>query len=176
MEKYFIQYKPFLLFLGKFFLTYLVLTIIYRLYIANTCDDCIDGITKNVSILTEKFSSLIGFNLSVISDNNQYKIIVENKVVARIVEGCNAMSVIILFISFVIAFSGKWKQTIIYVFLGSVLIYFLNVLRIILLSILIFHYPNQENILHGVVFPLLIYGVVFILWVIWVNNFSRYAK
>ncbi len=146
------------------------------MYIANTCDDCIDGITKNVSILTEKFSSLIGFNLSVISDNNQYKIIVENKVVARIVEGCNAMSVIILFISFVIAFSGKWKQTIIYVFLGSVLIYFLNVLRIILLSILIFHYPNQENILHGVVFPLLIYGVVFILWVIWVNNFSRYAK
>ncbi|WP_395074362.1 exosortase family protein XrtF [Flavobacterium sp.] len=176
MEKYFIQYKPFLLFLGKFFLTYLVLTIIYRLYIANTCDDCIDGITKNVSILTEKFSSLIGFNLSVIRDYNQYKIIVENKFVARIVEGCNAMSVIVLFISFVIAFSGKWKQTIIYVFLGSVLIYFLNVLRIILLSILIFHYPNQENILHGVVFPLIIYGVVFILWVIWVNNFSRYAK
>ncbi len=146
------------------------------MYIANTCDDCIDGITKNVSILTEKFSSLIGFNLSVIRDYNQYKIIVENKFVARIVEGCNAMSVIVLFISFVIAFSGKWKQTIIYVFLGSVLIYFLNVLRIILLSILIFHYPNQENILHGVVFPLIIYGVVFILWVIWVNNFSRYAK
>ena len=146
------------------------------MYIANTCDDCIDGITKNVSILTEKFSSLIGFNLSVIRDYNQYKIIVENKFVARIVEGCNAMSVIVLFISFVIAFSGKWKQTIIYVFLGSVLIYFLNVLRIILLSILIFHYPNQENKLHGVVFPLIIYGVVFILWVIWVNNFSRYAK
>lgn len=176
MEKYFIQYKPFLLFLGKFFLTYLVLTIIYQLYIVNICNDCIDAITHNVSILTDNFSSFIGFNLSMLKDGNQYKIIYENKAVARIIEGCNAVSVIILFISFVIAFSGKWKQTLLYVFIGSLFIYLLNILRIVLLSILIFHYPNQEHILHGVVFPLIIYGAVFILWVVWVNKFSKYAS
>ena len=175
MKKYFILYKPFLLFLGKFFLTYLVLTIIYQLYITSICNDCIDAITHNVSILTENFSRFIGFNLSILKDENQYNIVYENKVVARIIEGCNAMSVIILFISFVIAFSGKWKQTILYIFFGSLLIYCLNVLRIVLLSILIFHYPNQEHILHGIVFPLIIYGAVFILWVIWVNKFSKYA-
>ena len=175
MEKYFIQYKPFLLFLGKFFLTYLVLTIIYQLYIVNICNDYIDAITQNVSILTDNFSSFIGFNLSMLKDGNQYKIIYENKVVARIIEGCNAVSVIILFISFVIAFSGKWKQTLLYVFIGSLFIYLLNILRIVLLSILIFHYPNQEHILHGVVFPLIIYGAVFILWVVWVNKFSKHA-
>ncbi|WP_310554997.1 exosortase family protein XrtF [Flavobacterium sp.] len=175
MKKYFIQYKPFLLFLGKFFLAYLILTLIYRLYITNTCDDCVDRITQNVSILTEKFSNFMGFNLSTVRDYGQYKIIFENKMVARIVEGCNAVSVIILFISFVIAFSGKFKQTFFFILTGSLIIYILNIFRIIVLSVLMFHYPEQEHFLHGVVFPLIIYGVVFILWVIWVNKFSKYA-
>lgn len=175
MKEYYSQYKPFLVFLGKFFLTYLVLTVVYRLYLSRTCDDCIDGITKNVSVLTENFSNLIGFKLSILTDHNQYKISYENKIVARIVEGCNAISVIILFISFVIAFSGKLKQTVVFILGGSILIYILNIVRIALLSILMFHYPEQEHFLHGVIFPLLIYGIVFILWVFWVNKFSKYA-
>jgi hypothetical protein len=37
-------------------------------------------------------------------------------------------------------------------------------------------FPGQVSFLHGVLFPLFIYGVVFILWVIWVSKFSLYAK
>ena len=33
MENYIVQYKPFLLFLGKFFLSYLVLTFVYQSYL-----------------------------------------------------------------------------------------------------------------------------------------------
>ena len=176
MKKYFIQYKLFLLFLWKFFLTYLVLTIAYKLYLSSICDDCIDGITENVSFLTVKLSNFTDLNLSVIRDHNQYKIIFQNKVVARIVEGCNSMSVIILFISFVIAFSGKFKQTIIFIFVGSAIVYVLNVLRIVLLSVLLFNYPQYEHFLHGVIFPLIIYGTVFILWVVWINKYSKYAS
>jgi exosortase family protein XrtF len=84
--------------------------------------------------------------------------------------------VVILFISFVIAFSGKLKATLFFVFGGSVLIYVLNIVRIVFLTILMFRFPKQGHFLHGVVFPLFIYGVVFILWVIWVNKFSKYAK
>ena len=175
MRKYFIQYKPFLLFLGKFFLVYLILTSIYRIYIATSCDDCIDGITENVSVLTEKLSNLIGVKLSVVPNYMNYNIVYNNKVTARIIEGCNAISVIILFIAFIVAFSGKLKQTLFFILGGSLFIYVLNILRIIVLSILIYYYPSQEHILHGVIFPLIIYGAVFILWVIWVNKFSKYA-
>jgi hypothetical protein len=38
------------------------------------------------------------------------KLIYNHKYVARIIEGCNAISIIILFISFVVSFSGKLKQ------------------------------------------------------------------
>jgi exosortase family protein XrtF len=74
------------------------------------------------------------------------------------------------------SFSGKLKTTFFFVFGGSLLIYVLNVLRIAALSALIFYFPKQEPFLHGVLFPLYIYGVVFILWLIWVRKFSRYAS
>lgn len=111
------------------------------------------------------------------SDEHPYmKLFYEQKYVARIVEGCNAISVIILFISFVVAFSGKLQTTLLFIFGGSLLIYVLNVLRIAALSALIFYFPKQEPFLHGVLFPLYIYGIVFILWLIWVRKFSRYAS
>ena len=95
---------------------------------------------------------------------------------SRVVEGCNALSVMILFAAFVVAFSGKWLQTVGFIVVGTVLIHFLNLLRIAFLSVALYYHPDQEAILHGVVFPLIIYGFVFGLWVIWVNKFSGYVS
>ena len=100
----------------------------------------------------------------------------EGRFVARIIEGCNAVSVMVLFASFVVAFSGRLKQTLLFIAAGGLLIHVLNIARIALLCVLIYRFPQHENFLHGVVFPLIIYGVVFILWIIWVNRFSGYAK
>jgi exosortase family protein XrtF len=138
----------------------------------------IDSITRMVGKNTAQVLQLFNDG-SAIEENTMHpymKLFYSKKYVARIVEGCNAISVIILFISFVVAFSGKLKTTLLFIFGGSLLIYMLNVLRIAALSALIFYFPKQEPFLHGVLFPLYIYGVVFILWLIWVRKFSRYAS
>lgn len=176
MNTYLQQYKPFLWFLGKFFLSYLVLTVLYREYLSSFGDDVVDGITSNVSFLTQKIANVFGIAIATHPDYLSYQIIYKGKYLARIIEGCNAISVIILFVAFVVAFSGKIKTTILFVLGGSVLIYILNVFRIVFLTVLAYHFPSQEHILHGVLFPLIIYGIVFLLWVIWVNKFSKYAS
>ena len=178
MKKYFILYKPFLLFLGTFFLTYIVLTFLYQQYLNGFEENKIDSITRMVSKNTQQVLQLFTDNSSIeeSADRPYMKLFYEQKYVARIVEGCNAISVIILFISFVVAFSGKLQATLLFIFGGSLLIYVLNVVRIAALSALIFYFPKQEPFLHGVLFPLYIYGVVFILWLIWVRKFSKYAS
>jgi exosortase family protein XrtF len=180
LKKYWIQYRPFLLFLGKFIVSYLALTFVYDFYL-NQFDDKtfeLDGITKLVAKQTEDF--LLFFNadvsLELLHSQSGVKLFYNQKYVARIIEGCNALSVIILFVTFIIAFAGKLKYTILYILGGSLIIYILNIVRIAILTVAIYHLPNQQSFLHGVVFPLFIYGVVFVLWVIWVNNFSFYAK
>ena len=154
------------------------MTFLYQRYLNGFDENEIDSITRMVSHHTEQVMQVFNNGSSIEeSDGHPYmKLFYNQKYVARIVEGCNAISVIVLFISFVVAFSGKLKTTLFFIFGGSLLIYVLNVLRIAALSALIFYFPKQEPFLHGVLFPLYIYGVVFMLWLIWVRKFSRYAS
>ena len=160
-------------------LTYLLLTIVYESYLSqfDVKKFEVDNVTTSVAKQTKEV--MVFFNLDAKTEPNPKASAVNlfyNKLhIARIIEGCNGLSVIILFVSFIVAFSGKWKFTIFYMMGGSLLIYILNVFRIALLCVLMFYYPEYEHILHGVLFPLFIYGVVFILWIIWINKFSKYA-
>ena len=180
MKNLLTEYKPFLLFLGKFLLSYLILTIIYQSYLnrfdasKNEVDDFTVLVAKQTGVVLHWFDST-----SSVEIDTQYpsiQVIYHSKYVSRIIEGCNALSVIILFWAFVIAFTGKFIKTILFLLFGSVLIHILNIGRISLLSIALYHLPGYEHILHGVIFPLIIYGAVFLLWVLWVNKYSNYAS
>jgi exosortase family protein XrtF len=119
-----------------------------------------------------------GYSTQVIPHPNEpsMKLILEGKYLARVIEGCNGMSIIILFVSFIVAFSGKIKTTVLYLLSGSVLLYVVNLLRIVILSIGLYHYPWRKEELHTVIFPAIIYGMVFLLWMFWVNRFSNINK
>lgn len=178
LKKYFVLYRPFLLFLGTFFLCYIVLTFIYQGFLSCFEAGEVDAITKTVALNTEQIIAFFDKDSAVKPNevDGSYVLYFHQKAVARIVEGCNAISVVILFVSFIAAFSAKLKSTLLFILAGSFLIYILNVVRITILIFLMYYFPEQNHLFHGVVFPLFIYGVVFVLWVIWVNKFSKYAK
>jgi len=178
LKKYLQQFKPFLVFISTFFAAYIILTLVYRLYLNNFETNDIDGITNIVGQNVDQLMRLFNCDVKIVKSisNPSLQLWYNNKYTLRIIEGCNAVSVIILFISFITAFSGKLKTTIYFILFGVFLIYVLNIIRIALLAVLLFRFPEKEHILHGVLFPLIIYGLVFILWVFWVNKFSKYAR
>jgi exosortase family protein XrtF len=178
MKKYLTLYKPFLLFLGTFFLTYMVFTFLYQFFLDSYEKGKVDAITRLVAENTETVLSWFDKSIFIKEDSKGafFTLYFNQKGLVRIVEGCNGISLIILFVSFVLAFSGNLKNTLLFIFGGSLLIYILNILRIAFLSILIYRFPSQLHFLHGVLFPLVIYSLVFVLWIIWVNKFSKYAK
>ena len=179
MKKYLVIYNPFLVFLGKFLLTYLILTLVYKSYLSqyDVQQFEVDSFTQIVANQTRDLMLLFNCDASIAPNikESAVNIYYNQRSMARIIEGCNGLSVIILFISFVVAFSGKIKSTILFLLGGSLLIHILNVSRIALLCVLMYYYPKQQHLLHSVLFPLFIYGVVFLLWIIWVNKFSKYA-
>jgi exosortase family protein XrtF len=178
LKKYLVQFKPFLIFIGTFFLAYIVLTAFYKLYLNNFELNDVDGITVLVGKNVEQLMNLFNCDIRIVKSLTfpHLEVWYNEKFEIRIVEGCNAVSVIILFISFVLAFSGKLKSTLIFILFGIVLIYVLNVIRIVLVTVLFYRFPAYQPILHDIFFPLIIYGLVFILWIVWVNKFSKYAK
>jgi exosortase family protein XrtF len=134
--------------------------------------------TNLVANQTNALLNSIGYDANVLPHPKEpsMKVIINGKFVARVIEGCNAVSVIILFLSFIVAFAGKFKTTLFYCFAGSIIIYAFNLIRIAVLSVGLYHYPWRREIMPEVIFPMLIYGTVFILWMIWVNRFSKAVK
>lgn len=157
-----------------------MLSFIYQSYL-NQFDqknNQVDDFTVLVAHQTQTVISFIGEEAYTMPGSNEpsVRMYYRNQWVSRIIEGCNALSVMILFVSFIIAFSGKFKTMLIFILSGIVIIHVFNVLRIALLSMAVYHYPQHQDFLHSVIFPLFIYSVVFFLWVIWVNKYSSYAK
>lgn len=180
MKNIFQQHKVFFIFLIKFLLSYFIVTIIYSLYLNqyHTQKNEVDGITHFVAKQTENILVFFNANCEMIKHELEpcYKVVYNSVYIARIVEGCNAVSVIILYAAFIFSFSNKFITTFLYLFLGSIVIFILNIFRIALLTAGLYKYPEYGTFLHDILFPLVIYGLVFVLWIIWVIKFSAYAK
>lgn len=168
------KYSSALGFILKFFVVYIVLTFAYSSFLSHY-EGVPDAITKAVAYQSNAVISFFGYASTVVPHESEptMKLLIEENYVGRIVEGCNGISVLILFITFVIAFTGNIKNTILFVVLGSALLYVVNIFRIVILGIGLYLYPSYEAILHQIVFPSIIYGMVFILWMIWVKRFSK---
>lgn len=172
--------KDVIKFLGLFFGTYILLSIIYQLYLDQAYSQVYypEPITHLVSLHSESLIQLFGYETQMIKSTRDPSMIIglNGKYIVRIVEGCNAVSVIILFLSFVLAFKKDWTSTLLFIFAGSVLIYAFNILRIALLTIGIYEIPEHKELMHGTLFPLVIYGFVFLLWILWIRTYKIKSK
>ena len=180
MKKLFSKYKGVIVFLLLFLGSYLVLTVAYVMYLnlsengSYPPDFVTNLVSKQASAVVESF----GYKAQLVPHPSQpsMRIYVEGMLRGRIVEGCNALSIIILFVSFVIAFAQCFKKTLLFLLAGITIIYAANVVRIAILAVALYEFPEQRHVLHGVVFPGIIYGMVFLLWLIWVRLLTPKVK
>lgn len=167
------KYRSVLRFVGLFMGSYLFMSLVYGWYLQWSVGGAYqpDWITNTVARQCTALLNTLGYNAQVMSHETlpTMKLYVEGEYLAHIIEGCNAVSVIILFAAFVIAFAQGFKKTFLFLLAGSVLIYSVNLIRIAVLAIALYRYPQQESFLHGVVFPAMIYGMVFLLWMLWIR-------
>jgi len=171
------KYKSVLRFILIFLGSYFIFSILYNGYLEffQSQKYYPDFFTHLVAVQSETIIESLGYTSKILPHQQELsmKLFINNVFLARVVEGCNAISVIILFISFVLSFFAKIKTTFLFILAGTVIIYAMNILRIALLAIGIYEYPQHSEFLHSIVFPLVIYGTVFLLWIIWVRIFSK---
>lgn len=180
MKAVLLKYKSVVHFILIFLAVYVVLTFGYKLYLDRSDGSKFypDYVTNIVAKQSAFLIHAFGYKAEVFPhpDEPSMKLLVNSKFVARVIEGCNSISIIILFVSFIFAFTGRFKETIIYVLFGGLLIYVVNLIRIAVISIGLYMYPLKEDLLHAVIFPVIIYGMVFLLWMFWVNRLSKQRR
>ena len=146
---------------------------IYNVYLSQY-----DGQTDALTVWVGKFVTDIynwfGLNVQTLplTDESGLKLIINGNYVARIVEGCTAISVIILFVAFVISFGQNFKKSLVFAIIGSLLIFIFNLFRIVFLGYLVYAYPQFQDVAHRIVFPALIYGFVVLLWLVFIKKIN----
>lgn len=87
----------------------------------------------------------------------------------EIVNGCNGIAAIGLFIGFIFAYPGAWKPRIYFSIFGVAVIYLVNITRIVILSYTQYYWPQVFNFTHDYSTTAIFYIVIFVLWMIWAN-------
>jgi len=170
------KYKTVLTFIATFVGSYLLLAFLYGIYLKFGASVTYypDFVTHIVAEQTEWLVSKMGYDTQIVP--NQYEpsmnISINGDVIVRVIEGCNAVSIMLLFTSFVLAFFRGWSKTLRFVGLGILLLYVMNVARIAILTVLMYEYPEYSDVLHDVLFPAVIYGTVVLLWMYWIKGYS----
>lgn len=166
MEKITSLFKnnPTYLFALKGVLIYIIWYIFYDLWIlpAGKVDEFL---SLNIIDVSAGILSTMGFDVF-----TAFRIIGLNEASGiEIVNGCNGLSAIGLFIGFIIAYPGNNTKRIFFLFTGMGVIYLINVIRVVVLAITQIYWPDFFNFTHDYSTTAIFYIVIFIMWIIWAN-------
>lgn len=167
------DFKPVLNILLRFIVIYLVLLFAYQFYLNSSKGGGLDSFSRMIAVQVASVQNAAEFPTLLYDDvkNEQIWFYVKNNYVTRMVEGCNAISVMILFVAFVFAFY-KGTKTYIFALAGLLLLYIMNLLRIVGLNIIMVDHKEYGKMFHDFIFPSSIYGTVVVLWLVWIKFFA----
>jgi exosortase family protein XrtF len=147
---------------------------LYQLYLNRYQFQLVDPFTGFTANAVHGVQQLLGYK-SVLQDLpgwHSILFVLNDENTTRIVEGCNAISVMILFVAFILAFY-KGLKTFGFIAVSLLFLIAINVLRIAGLNILYLRWPQYIKIGHDYVFPAIIYGSIVVLWLVWIKLFVQ---
>jgi exosortase family protein XrtF len=171
MKELLLQYKDSLLFIVKFVVIYLVLNTVYGFYVEFYYphpDPITIAISEQVAFLLSVFHDQI--LISPDPDIPNIRLLKDNYLVISVYEGCNSVNVMIVYLAFIIAFKGSIKSTFIFIMLGFVVVYLINLLRVALLFEVAWFFPQHLYFFHKYLFTGIIYLIVFAIWYAWIQR------
>jgi exosortase family protein XrtF len=165
------ELKPAIRFLVIFLVLYIGLNVLYGLWITsygNTPDPATRMVTQHTSWLLNAFGEE-----TIIADTPHTASIAvrkELRTVMNVYEGCNSINVMIVFVAFIIAFGGKLRSMAWFVPAGLLMIYILNLIRVLGLFYVAEHWEEYFYYVHKYAFTAFIYVFVLALWWLWIEK------
>ena len=168
------EFKPSIFFLLKFVGLYFILNIIYGWFVHGYYPVA-DPITAWVTHQTSFLLSATGWSTEVIEQTRKAtaSIIYNHRTIVAVYEGCNGINVMIIYLSFLIAFGQFSKKLYWFLIVGTLLIHISNLARIYLLFLVSVYLPDFLYFTHKYFFTAIIYIVVFALWFVWIRINTR---
>lgn len=167
------ELKPAIRFIGIFLGLYLGLNVIYGIWITaygTAPDPATTLVTRHTSAVLNVWGEETTISPKLATPS--IAIMKGLRTVISVYEGCNGINVMIVFVAFIAAFGGKVKSMAWFIPAGFVLIYTMNLVRVMALYYVAEHWERYFYYVHKYAFTAFIYVVVVALWWIWVEKVS----
>ena len=165
------EFRPALRFLMVFLAVYAGMSLAYQVYLQRSGTH-VDPMSRILGEHAAMGLRAVGY--TAVSEHSlglqEERILIDSIAKVKVIEGCNGLSVMILFLAFVLAF-GPWSSRKgKFVVWGLLAIHAFNVIRVAVLALIIHHsdgswYSVQKNLFTGS-----IYLLVLVLWVLWTRQ------
>ncbi len=132
-----------------------------------------DRFLINITALAgQQFLNLFGYSLHIEAVSEGTAILMEDEALLIIAANCNGLAVFSLFAGFVLIFPRQLIQKIVFIPIGLLFLFMLNVARVVVLTLCQIYHPDWLDFNHKYTFTILIYAAVFGLWMLWVNKLA----
>lgn len=101
---------------------------------------------------------------------------IDGQPVVLVADACNGLELFALYVGFLLCFPGKWKYKFIFIPVGIILIYMINVLREVTLALNYKFFQETFDFNHKYTYVFIVYIFVFAIWRYWLNHYSILAK
>lgn len=165
------ELKPTIKILLRFIVMYLSLLGLYQLYLDSQVG--LDGFSRLIAEQCTALQNVFGYPSELYSNPkypNTVWFLVNGISHLRMIERCNAVSIMILYVAFVFAFYRGYK-TFIFALVTLLFLHIINVFRILMLNIIYSISNEYGEIAHDYMFPAIIYGSIVLFWLIWLKFF-----
>lgn len=109
---------------------------------------------------------IVGYDIHTLHDTLYFP----NNGYVAVERSCSGLKQMYEWTALMLLFPGPWKHKLWYLPLGILVIHLENIFRIIVLSIVVMHWPAHWGFIHLWVMRPLFYVVIFILWATWVEK------
>jgi exosortase family protein XrtF len=165
------EFRSIFLFLVKFLAFYILLSILYGYYI-RLYEPRVDPITRQVTSQVVKGLNLIGF-FTVQADSKlepNCTVLMNSKPVISVYEGCNGINVAIVYFSFMFARGTLSRRKLVFALGGLTVLHVANLFRVGLLFLVALKWPHHLYFFHKYLFTAALFGVVIVLWFVWIQR------
>ena len=97
-------------------------------------------------------------------------IMANGKKVITVLDPCNALELYILYVLFIICLPSNWKRMLLFISLGIVGIYLLNIARCAVLGMLNINRSLYVDFAHHYLFTMVVYIAIFAGWALYINK------
>lgn len=175
------EFRPTLLFLGKFLGVFITLSALYGWMLTHydnqtppVPDPFSIEVTKHTVGVLRWFDGRWNYQLQ--EGAPFIDVLKGTQPKVSVFEGCNGVNIAILFLSFIVAFGGPAIKMAWFIPAGLVFIHLANIFRIGVLAAIAGGNEKAFYFFHKFGFTGVIYGAIFLLWVIWVAGINRTKK